>query len=47
MACAPELMAADAALFEAFDKAASFRADADGLAIADEQGRDVLRFSPL
>jgi putative lipoprotein len=47
MACAPELMAAVAALFEAFDKAASFRADADGLAIADEQGRDVLRFSPL
>lgn len=47
MACAPELMAADAALFDAFDKAASFRADADGLAIADKRGRDILRFSPL
>ena len=46
MACAPELMAADAALFNAFDKAASYRADADGLAIADKDGRDVLRFKP-
>lgn len=44
MACEPELMAADAALFEAFAKAASYNADADGLVIADKDGRAVLRF---
>jgi len=47
MACAPELMKADAALFHAFGKAASFRADGESLAIADKDGRDILRFSPL
>ncbi|MHA6684191.1 YbaY family lipoprotein [Mesorhizobium sp. A556] len=44
MACEPELMAADAALFEAFAKAGSYNADADGLVIADKDGRAVLRF---
>lgn len=47
MACAPELMAADAALFDAFGKAARLRADGESLAIADKDGRDILRFSPL
>lgn len=47
LACAPNLMVADAALFDAFGKAASFRADAESLAIADGEGRDVLRFSPM
>lgn len=45
MACAPELMAADAGLFDAFGRASSYRADADGLTIADKDGRDILRFS--
>jgi putative lipoprotein len=47
MACSPELMAADRALFDAFAKAASFRADSESLSIADEDGRDILRFSPM
>ncbi|MGB3900833.1 MAG: YbaY family lipoprotein [Mesorhizobium sp.] len=47
MACAPELMAADTALFDAFARAASFRAEGKDLAIADKEGRDILRFSPM
>src|SRR5690606_31336283 len=47
MACAPELMAADHALFQAFDKAVSYEVGEDGLTIVDEDGRAVLRFSPL
>lgn len=44
MACAPDQMAADAALFDAFGKAASFQIDKDGLVIADENGNELLRF---
>jgi putative lipoprotein len=46
MACAPELMAAEQALFTAFDKAASYRLDDGHLVIADKDGRDILRFAP-
>lgn len=47
MACAPELMAADSALFDAFGKAASLRADGENLVIADKDGREIVRFVPL
>lgn len=46
MACAPELMAAEQALFTAFDKAAAYRLEEGRLVIADKDGRDILRFAP-
>ena len=46
MACAPELMAAEQALFTAFDKAAAYRLEEGRLVIADNYGRDILRFAP-
>ena len=47
MACAPELMAADAALFDAFTRSAGWRTDGESLVMSDKDGRDVLRFEPL
>lgn len=47
MACAPELMAADRALFDAFAKAAQIRVNGEFLALSDKDGRDIVRFSPL
>ncbi|TPK61800.1 META domain-containing protein [Mesorhizobium sp. B2-4-15] len=44
-ACAPEVMAEEKALFDALAKAASYRVDAGKLAIADKDGREILRFS--
>jgi putative lipoprotein len=45
MACAPQVMAQEKALFEALARAASFRVDAGKLIIADKDGRDILRFN--
>ncbi|RWM31665.1 YbaY family lipoprotein [Mesorhizobium sp.] len=45
MACAPDVMAEEQALFDALSKAASYRIDAGKLTIADKDGRDILRFS--
>ncbi len=47
MACAQDLMAADAALFDAFEKAATLRADGEKLVIGDKDGREIVRFIPL
>ena len=47
MACAPELMAADAALFDAFARTAGWRIDGESLVISDKDGRDVLRLDPV
>ena len=44
-ACAPEVMAEEKALFDALAKAASYSVDAGKLAIADKDGREILRFS--
>ena len=45
MACAPQVMAQEKALFAALAKAASYRVDAGQLIIADKNGRDILRFN--
>lgn len=45
MACAPEVMAQEKALFEALAKAASYHIDAGKLIIADKDDRVILRFN--
>ncbi|TGS55575.1 META domain-containing protein, partial [Mesorhizobium sp. M3A.F.Ca.ET.201.01.1.1] len=45
MACAPDVMAEEQALFNALTRAASYRIDAGKLTIADKDGRDILRFN--
>lgn len=45
MACAPDVMAEEKALFEALTKAASYKIEAGKLTIADKAGRDILRFN--
>lgn len=45
MACAPDVMAEEQALFNALTRAASYRIDAGRLTIADKDGRDILRFN--
>ncbi|TIQ34428.1 MAG: META domain-containing protein [Mesorhizobium sp.] len=45
MACAPDVMAEERALFDALGKAASYHVEAGKLTIADKDGRDILRFS--
>ncbi|TIX48716.1 MAG: META domain-containing protein, partial [Mesorhizobium sp.] len=45
MACAPEVMAQEKALFEALAKAASYHIDAGKLIIADRDDRVILRFN--
>jgi putative lipoprotein len=45
MACAPDVMAEEKALFDALTKAASYKIEAGKLTIADKDGRDILRFN--
>lgn len=45
MACAPAVMQAERALFDAFGKAASYKVENGQLSIADKDGREILRFS--
>ena len=45
MACAPDVMAEEKALFDALTKAASYKIEAGKLIIADKTGRDILRFN--
>lgn len=45
MACAPEIMAEEKALFDALAQAASFRAEDGKLVIAGKDGGDILRFT--
>ncbi|PSJ61213.1 META domain-containing protein [Pseudaminobacter soli (ex Li et al. 2025)] len=45
MACAPALMDQEKKLFSALGKAASFRLNEGKLYLADNEGRDVLRFA--
>ncbi|OBQ60005.1 YbaY family lipoprotein [Mesorhizobium erdmanii] len=44
MACAPEVMAEEKALFDALAKAASYKVEAGKLAISGKDGREILRF---
>ena len=46
MACAPDLMKAEQALFKAFAKVASYRLADGALTLVDENGHDVLRLLP-
>ncbi|MDX8448368.1 YbaY family lipoprotein [Mesorhizobium captivum] len=45
MACAPDVMAQEKALFDALGKAASYHIDAGKLLIADKDDRVILRFN--
>ncbi|TIV99482.1 MAG: META domain-containing protein [Mesorhizobium sp.] len=45
MACAPDVMAQEKALFDALGKAASYHVDAGKLVIADKDDRVILRFN--
>ncbi|RWD63914.1 MAG: META domain-containing protein [Mesorhizobium sp.] len=45
MACAPDVMAQERALFDALGKAASYHIDAGKLVIADKDDRVILRFN--
>jgi putative lipoprotein len=46
MACAPDLMKAEQALFQAFSKVASYKLSDGTLTMTDKDGRDVLRLVP-